>query len=327
MKVKKLDIPDEKLVKMYEDMLLIRLAEEKCIALHPEQLMKSPHHYYIGQEAVAVGVCAALTNDDYVFSTHRSHGHYLAKGGDLNKFMAEMYLRIDGCSRGKGGSMHLVDASVGHMGSSAIVSGSIPIATGAGWAFQLQKKKNVAVSFFGDGAADEGVLYESLNFSALKKLPVIYVCENNFFASFSKVSARQAVQDIAKRAEAFGVTGKRINGMDIIEVYAETVEAVKRAREGKGPTLFETITYRFKAHCGIDDDIDPKMRTTEELNEWKKKCPINHCRQILMEKKILTEKKDTEIREKLHNQIEKAVVFGRNSPLPGEDELLKDVFQ
>lgn len=327
MKIKKLEIPDEKLLKMYEDMLLIRMAEEKCIALHPEQLMKSPHHYYIGQEAVAVGVCAALTNDDYVFNTHRSHGHYLAKGGDLNKFMAEMYLKVDGCSRGKGGSMHLIDPSVGHMGSSAIVSGSIPIAAGAGWAFQLQKKNNVAVSFFGDGAADEGVLYESLNFSALKKLPVIYICENNFFASFSKVSARQAVQDIAKRAEAFGVTGKRINGMDLLEVYTASMEAVKRAREGKGPTLFEAITYRFKGHCGIDDDIDPKMRTKEELDEWKKKDPIKQFEHLLLENKILTEKKDAEIREKLYDRIEKAVVFGRTSPLPKEDELLKDVFQ
>jgi pyruvate dehydrogenase E1 component alpha subunit len=327
MKIKKLDIPDEKLLKMYEDMLLIRYSEEKCIDCHPEQLMKSPHHYYIGQEAVAVGVCAALTNDDYVFSTHRSHGHYLAKGGDLNAFMAEMYLRVDGCSRGKGGSMHLIDTSVGHMGSSAIVSGSIPIAAGAAWAFQLQNKKNVAVSFFGDGAADEGVLYESLNFSALKKSPVLYVCENNQFASFSKVSARQAVQDIAKRAEAFGVTGKRINGMDVLEVYAAAVEAVKRARDGKGPTLFEAITYRFKAHCGIDDDIDPKMRTIEELNEWKKQDPITQFRNLLMEKKILTEKKDAEMKQQLHERIEKAVVFGRNSPLPKEDELLKDVFQ
>ena len=327
MKVDKIDIPNEKLLQMYEDMLYIRSVEEKLISLHSEQLMKSPHHYYNGQEAVAVGLCSALTNDDHVYSTHRSHGHYLAKGGDLDAFIAEMYCRIDGCSKGKGGSMHLIDTSVGHMGSSAIVSGSIPIAAGAGWAFQLQNKKNVAVSFFGDGAADEGVLYESLNFVALKKLPVLYVCENNFFASFSKIEERQAVQNIAKRAEAFGVTAKRINGMDVLEVYTNAVEAVKRVRDGKGPTLFEAVTYRFKGHCGTENDIDPKLRTEEELDVWRKKCPIVSYKKWLMKNKILTEKIDKEICTRINEKIEKSVEFGRNSPLPPEDELLKDVFQ
>ena len=321
------DIPKEKLLQMYEDMVYIRMVEEKLISLHPEQLMKSPHHYYIGQEAVAVGACAALTNDDYVFSTHRSHGHYLAKGGDLNAFMAEMYVKLDGCSKGKGGSMHLVDTTVGHMGSSAIVSGSIPIAAGAGWAFQLQKKNKVAVSFFGDGAADEGVLYESLNFCALKKLPVIYICENNFFASFSKVEARQAVQDIAKRAEAFGVTAKRIDGNNVLEVYKEMKEAVKRAREGKGPTLFEAITYRLKGHCGTDNDIDPRLRTQEELDEWLTKCPIPFFKDYLEKQKILTPEIEEKMCKKLTKKIDEAVDFGRNSPLPPEDELHKDVFQ
>jgi len=327
MKVGKLEISKEKLLNMYENMLYLRMVEEKLISLHPEQLMKSPHHYYNGQEAVAVGICAALTDEDYVFSTHRSHGHYLAKGGDINAFMAEMYCKIDGCSKGKGGSMHLIDTTVGHMGSSAIVSGSIPIAAGAGWAFKLQNKQNVAVSFFGDGAADEGVLYESLNFVALKKLPVLYVCENNFFASFSKVEARQAVQDIAKRAEAFGVPGKRINGMDVIEVYTHAVEAVNRAREGKGPTLFEALTYRYKGHCGVDDDIDPKLRTDEELCEWKEKNPIDIYKKWLLKKNIVTEKQDKEIKKKLNEIINNAVEFGRNSPLPTDDELLTDVFQ
>lgn len=327
MNKEKLNIPNEKLIEIYESMLKIRLTEEKLIELHSEQLMKSPHHYYNGQEAVAVGVSAALANDDYVFSTHRSHGHYIAKGGDLNKFMAEMYCKIDGCSRGKGGSMHLIDTTVGHMGSSAIVSGSIPIATGAGWAFQLQNKKNVAVSYFGDGASDEGVLYESLNFAALKKLPVIFVYENNFFASFSKVSARQALEDIARRAESFGVPGRKIDGNNIIEVYNTAKEAVIRAKEGKGPTLIEATTYRFKGHCGGDDDIDPRLRTKEELDCWKEKCPIKNFKDHLIKNNILTENMDKEIRQKLQKQIEKAVEFGRNSPLPGKEELLKEVFK
>jgi pyruvate dehydrogenase E1 component alpha subunit len=327
MKNEKSNIPKEKLIEIYEGMLRIRLTEEKLIELHPEQLMKSPHHYYNGQEAVAVGVSAALKKDDCVFSTHRSHGHYIAKGGDLGKFMAEMYCKLDGCSKGKGGSMHLIDTSVGHMGSSAIVSGSIPIATGAGWAFQLQNKKNVAVSYFGDGAADEGVLYESLNFAALKKLPVIFVYENNFFASFSKVSARQALEEIAERANAFGVKGIKIDGNDAIEVYNTTKEAVKRAKEGKGPTLIEATTYRFKGHCGVDNDIDPKLRTQEELDCHLEKCPIINLRDYLIKSNFLTKEEDKEIKEKLNKQIQDAVEFGRNSPLPGKEELLKDVFK
>jgi len=326
MKKEKPNIPDEKLVDMYENMLKIRLVEEKLIELHPEQLMKSPHHYYNGQEAVAVGVSAALTKNDYVFSNHRSHGHYIAKGGDLNKFIAEMYCKIDGCSRGKGGSMHLIDTTVGHMGSSAIVSGNIPIAAGAGLAFKMQNKKNVSISYFGDGAADEGALYESLNFAALKKLPVIFICENNFFASFSKVAARQALENIPGRAESFGVPGKRVNGNDVIEVYNATKEAVKRARNGKGPTLIETVTYRVKGHCGTGDDIDPKLRTKEELESWEKKCPIKNFKKFLMDNNILTEQQDKQIGKKLQDQIEKAVEFGRTSPLPGKDELFKDVF-
>ena len=324
---RKANIPAEKLIDMYENMLKIRLVEEKLIELHPEQLMKSPHHYYNGQEAVAVGISAALEKDDHVFSNHRSHGHYIAKGGNLDEFMAEMYCKVDGCSKGKGGSMHLIDTKVGHMGSSAIVSGSIPIAVGSALAFKMKNKKNVAVSFFGDGAADEGVLYESLNFAALQKVPVIFVCENNFFASFSKVSARQAVEDVAGRAKAFGVPAKRIDGNDVIEVYTTAQEAVKRAKSGQGPTLIEATTYRFKGHCGVDNDIDPRLRTEEELNSWIEKCPIDNFKEFLMNNKILTDQEDQQIRKKLETQIENAVEFGRASPLPGKDELLKDVFK
>ena len=321
------NISAEKLVDMYKNMQKIRLVEEKLIELHPEQLMKSPHHYYNGQKAVAVGVCSTLKKEDHVFSNHRSHGHYIAKGGDLNEFMAEMYCKVDGCSCGKGGSMHLIDTKVGHMGSSSIVSGSISIAVGSGLAFKMQNKKNVAVTFFGDGAADEGVLYESLNFAALKKVPVIFVCENNLFASFSKVSARQATDNIPGRAESFGVPGKRVNGMDVIEVYNAAQEAVKRAKDGNGPTLIEAVAYRFKGHCGVDNDIDPKLRTEEELESWIKKCPITTFKKQLFDKKILTQQMDKKIIQDLQSQIEKAVEFGRASPLPGEEELLKDVFK
>ena len=175
-------ITNEELFKMYESMYLIRLVEEKLIELNPEQLMKCPHHYAIGQEAVAVGVCSALNREDQILSSHRCHGHYLAKGGSLNAFMAEMYNKIDGCTRGKGGSMHLIDTAVGVMGSHGVVGTMIPIAVGSAFALKQKNRNNVSVVFFGDGGADQGVLYESLNFAALKKLPVIFICENNSFA-------------------------------------------------------------------------------------------------------------------------------------------------
>ncbi|MEW6069896.1 MAG: thiamine pyrophosphate-dependent dehydrogenase E1 component subunit alpha [Candidatus Thermoplasmatota archaeon] len=325
--IAKSTIPKEKLTEMYKTMLKIRLVEEKLIELHPEQLMRSPHHYYNGEEAVAAGVCAALEKEDHVFSNHRSHGHYIAKGGDLNKFMAEMYCKIDGCSKGKGGSMHLIDTSVGHMGSSGIVSGTIPIAVGDALAFKMQGKKNVSVVFFGDGGADEGALYESLNFAVLRKIPVIFVCENNLFASYSKLSERVALDDFPRRSEAFGVPAKRVDGMNVIEVYIAIREAVKRARNGEGPSFIEARTYRFKGHCGIEDDIHPKLRTKEELEEWKKKCPIKNFEKYLIDEKILTSQEIEKIKQDLQSQIEDAVEFGRKSSLPGKDELLKDVFK
>jgi pyruvate dehydrogenase E1 component alpha subunit len=238
-----------------------------------------------------------------------------------------LYCKVDGCSAGKGGSMHVIDTSVGHMGSSSIVAGSIPIAVGAALAFKMQNKKNVSVTFFGDGAADEGVLYESLNFAALRKLPVIFVCENNLYASFSPLSARVAVDNIQGRARAFGVPAKRIDGNDVIEVYNTTKRAVKRAKAGRGPSFIEARTYRFKGHCGITDDIAPKLRSKEEVESWKKRCPIQKLEKFLINEKILTMEDINQTKQKLKSEIEKAVEFGRNSPLPREDELLKDVFK
>jgi len=323
----KMDIPKETLIELYRNMLTIRFAEEKLVELHPEQQMKTPFHLSIGQEAIASGVSLALTKKDVVFSTHRSHAHYIAKGGDLGKFMAEMYNSIKGCSRGKGGSMHLIDTSVGHMGSSAIVSGSIPIAVGAAFAFKKQNKPNVAVVYFGDGAADEGVLYESLNFAALKNVPVIFVCENNFYAINSKVSIRQAVQNLPGRAEAFGVPGKKVDGNNVIEVYKTAREMVERAKKNKGPSLMEALTYRWKAHLGVEDGIGPGMRPKEELEEWKKKCPIKRQEKYLIENKIITKEESIKIRKEVKDIINKAEQFGRNALLPKECNLYEDVFK
>jgi TPP-dependent pyruvate/acetoin dehydrogenase alpha subunit len=323
----KVGVSEEKLIEMYELMLKIRFAEEKLVELHPEQLMKTPFHLYIGQEAVAAGACAALTKDDVVFSNHRSHGHYIAKGGDLNRFMAEMYCKIEGCSCGKGGSMHLIDTTVGHMGSSSIVSGSIPIAVGAAFAFQMQNKNNIAISFFGDGAADEGVLYESFNFAALRKIPVIFICENNFLAINSRVETRQASGNLPGRAEAFGIPGVKIDGNNVIEVYKTVNDMVKKAKQKKGPGFIEAITYRWKGHIGVEDDIGPGMRSEEELEEWKNKCPIKRHEKFLVENNVLSKKEINKTREKIHEIIDKAEQYGRNAPLPKESDLYKDVFK
>lgn len=319
-------IPHEKLISMYELMLRIRLAEEKCIELNPEQLMKSPHHYYIGQEAVGVGVCAALDNEDQAYSSHRSHGHYLAKGGDLNAFFAELYCKIDGCAKGKGGSMHLIDTSVGFMNSNGVVAGTVPMAVGAAFAFKARKKVHVAVSFFGDGGADQGVLYEALNYAVLKKLPVIFICENNFFASFSHVSARHGVQDIKKRAEGFGMPAAKVYGQDVLEVYKTVQAMVQRAKGGGGPSFIEAEVFRFKGHCGAGEDVGPGLRSQEELEIQKKECPIRKFEGILINNKILDQARIGNIKMKLEDQINQAVEFGRNSPLPTQEELLKDVF-
>jgi acetoin:2,6-dichlorophenolindophenol oxidoreductase subunit alpha len=317
---------DNTYIEMYKKMLLIRLTEEKLIELNHEQLMKSPHHYAIGQEGVAVGVCSVLNKKDQIYSSHRCHGHYLAKGGNLNAFMAEMYNKIDGCTRGKGGSMHLIDTSVGMMGSHGVVGTMIPIAVGAAFALRHINQHNVSVVFFGDGGADQGVLYESLNFAALKNLPVIFICENNGFASFSKASERHAQRDISIRAKSFGVPSDKVFGQDVLKVNKAMRKAVGKAKKGEGPSFIETETYRFKAHCGTDDDIGPNLRTKEELDKQKEFCPIILLEKYMFEKKIIDEKTKNEILQQITIDIDNAVEFGRMSSLPSPEELLKGVF-
>jgi len=320
------DISNEKLISMYEGMLKIRLSEEKCIELNPEQLMKSPHHYYIGQEAVAVGVCSALDNKDQVYSSHRSHGHYIAKGGDLNSFFAELYCKIDGCAKGKGGSMHVIDPRVGFMNSNGIVGGTLPMAVGAAFYHKVRNNPNVAVTFFGDGGADQGILYEALNYAVLKKLPVIFVCENNFFASFSHVSARHGDRDITKRAIGFGMPAEKVYGQDVLEVYGAVKKMVKKAKDGEGPSFLVAEVFRFKGHCGTGDDVGPGLRSQEDLNEQKEECPIRKFEELLIKNKILDQTSIIDIETKVKNQINQAIEFGRKSSLPTPDELLKDVF-
>lgn len=287
----------------------------------------TPCHLYIGQEAIATGVCSALKKEDYVFSTHRSHGHFIAKGGSLKALMAELYCKKTGCSRGKGGSMHIASPDIGLPGSSAIVGGTIPIAVGAAIAFSMQNKKAVSVAFFGDGAAHEGVFYESLNFASLKKAPVVFVCENNLYCTHLPITAGLADTDIYKKAAAFAMPGVRIDGNSVTEVYKTAKKAVEDARNGKGPTLIECMTYRWRGHVGPSDDLDKGLRNKEELDHWMNRCPVKMLDKFFQEHEILSEVQMEQIRENVSKEVEEAVNFARESPYPDENALLQDVFK
>ncbi|UCD87639.1 MAG: thiamine pyrophosphate-dependent dehydrogenase E1 component subunit alpha [Desulfobacterales bacterium] len=320
------DIPKRTLIKLYKLMLAIRRFEEKIVRVYCDQDMKTPVHLYIGQEAIAAGVCANLRKEDYVFSTHRSHGHYLAKGGDMKRLMAELYGRKTGCSRGKGGSMHVVDPEVGVCGSTAIVGGNIPLSVGAALSSVMQKRKQVAVSFFGDGAVEEGAFHESLNFAALKDLPAVFVCENNFYATHSHQSKRQPHDHIYKLAKHYLMPGFRVDGNDVLRVFGVAREAVNRARRGDGPTLMECRTYRWKGHVGPECDIKLGYRMQKELNSWMKRCPIKRFEKRLVNEGVMKKTTIDKITREIDRQIDDAYRFGKGSPHPDENELLEDVW-
>ncbi len=312
---------------MYITMLRIRRFEERVAELLVKQEIKCPTHLYIGQEAVATGVCANLRRDDYVFSTHRSHGHYIAKGGDIKALMAEMYGRATGCARGKGGSMHLASPDIGLPGSCAIVAGTVPLAVGAALAFPLQGQDTVSVAFFGDGATNEGVWYESLNFASLKKLPVVFICENNLYSTHMPVSACLTDTDIYKKAEAFCLPGVRVDGNNVVEVFKAAKKAVEDARHGKGPTLIECMTYRWLGHVGPNNDLDKGLRSREELDYWMNRDPIKALEQLLLRDEAVSESEKIQIYDSIEREIEEAIVFARESPYPEESKLLTDVFK
>lgn len=305
---------------LYKTMLRIRLFEQRVGEEVTKGEVVCPCHLYIGQEAVATGICANLRKDDYVFSTHRSHGHYLAKGGDMRKLAAELYGKSTGCSKGHGGSMHLIAEDVGFMGSSAIVAGSIPLAVGTALASQMQGKDNVSVAFFGDGAVCEGVFYESLNFASLKKMPVIFACENNLYATHMPVSENLANMDIYSVARAFKMEGLRMFGNDVLQIYYTLRNIIKDIRENPRPYLIEFLTYRWCGHVGYNDDIGKGLRSREELDYWKEKCPIKSLEKELSVKTILTLRGDVQV------EVKNAFRFAKENPYPQPSELMDGVF-
>ncbi|MBI5561547.1 MAG: thiamine pyrophosphate-dependent dehydrogenase E1 component subunit alpha [Deltaproteobacteria bacterium] len=311
---------------LYSSMLRIRLFEERIAALYPEQEMKCPVHLCIGQEAIAAGVCLNLEKRDYVFSNHRGHGHALAKGAPMRPLMAEFYGKKTGCSRGKGGSMHIADRENGIPGTSAIVGGGIPMGVGAALASSLKNDGRATVIFFGDGASEEGVFYESFNFASLKKLGVVFVCENNFYATNSHQRSRQAACNIVNAAAAFDAHGVCVDGNDAMAVYEAARGAVAKARGGAGPSLIEAVTYRWKGHVGPEADYERGCRPKDELMEWIERCPIKRFRARLLETNAMTERDMDAAEASINEEIDDAVAFAKASPYPDASDLLTNVY-
>lgn len=311
-------LPKEKLKNMLKMMWTIRLFEEKVKDLYRANLITGAIHSYAGEEAVAVGVCSCLNKDDYIVSTHRGHGHAIAKGGRLDKIFAELMGRETGCCRGRGGSMHLFDIEIGLLGGNGIVGAGIPIAVGAGLSSKYRNSNQVAVAFFGDGASNNGTFHESINLASLWKLPVIFICENNLIAATTAYHTTSSIDNIADRSIGYGIPGKVVDGMDVLEVYNAVSEVVKRSKSNEGPTLIECKTYRFEPHCMVLSDNRPQ----EGVEEWKKKDPIINFESKLLNDKVMTSEEIEKMKQKINEEINSAVVFAKESPYPDPKELI-----
>lgn len=308
----------------YKTMCRIRLFEETVEKLFLEGQIPGFVHLYIGEEAIATGVCANLTKSDYIASTHRGHGHTIAKGADLKRAMAEIFGKKTGLCKGKGGSMHIADFSVGMLGANGVVGGGFNLAVGAGLAISMQKRKDVSVVFFGDGASNRGTFHEAANLAAAWKLPVIFVCENNQYASTTPHGTQTSVENIADRAVGYGMPGVIVDGNDIFAVYEAAKEAVERARNGGGPTLIEAKTYRIKGHFVGDPEL---YRTREEVNnQFENNDPIKRFERKALQENLLTKKEMEAIKEEVRKEIEEALEFAQNSPYPHKDELFDDLY-
>ncbi len=308
-------------------MLRIRRIEEAIAEYYVEQEMRVPVHLSIGQEAIAVGVCQNLSHSDYIMSTHRGHAHYLAKDGDFKKMMAEIYGKSTGCCGGRGGSMHLVDLAVGMMGCTPVVGSTMPVAVGLAFGSQLKKQNNVTVLFFGEGSTEEGVFYEAVNFAALKKLPILFVCENNLYSVYSPLAVRQPSQrNLLKICEGLGITALQGNGNNIEEVFSLAQNSIKKIRDGNGPHLLELSTYRWREHCGPGYDNHIGYRTEAEFLAWKQKCPIEFYQKKLIQENILDAEKLASYEIEIKQEIEKAIRFAKESEFPKTESMSSFVF-
>ncbi|MBS0640500.1 MAG: thiamine pyrophosphate-dependent dehydrogenase E1 component subunit alpha [Acetobacteraceae bacterium] len=318
------NLPPERQRAMLQQMLTIRRFEERASDDYGAGKIHGVVHCYIGEEAVAVGVCTALTRTDRIISTHRGHGHCIAKGADLNRMMAELYGRQAGYCKGKGGSMHIADFDIGMLGANGIVAGGIPIVTGAGLAAQMEGKGGVAVSFFGDGASNAGPFHECLNIAATMKLPMIYVCENNLWAAQTSAAQTHAEIDVAGRAAGYGIPGVVVDGNDVFAVYQAANTAVARARAGEGPTLIECKTYRWRAHTERKGQPDPRDKA--EVEAWLQRDPIALLERQLRQQGELDDAVLRAMESEIAGAIEAAVAFSEASPVPLPEQATDDVF-
>lgn len=316
----------DKQLALYTTMKTIRLFEERIADLYARGQIPGLVHLYIGEEAVAAGVCAALREDDYITSTHRGHGHVIAKGAELNPMMAELYGKKTGYCKGKGGSMHIADMTLGILGANGIAGGGLPIAVGAGWSAKWRGTDQVAVCFFGDGSSNNGTFHESLNLASVHRLPVIFVCENNLYGISVCQVKHQAITDVAVRATAYDMPGVVVDGNDVTAVLQAAEKAVKRARAGEGPTLVECKTYRWRGHHEGDPNQGARYRTREEIDVWKNKCPIKRFALQLVRNRTATAKKLEAIDREITGRIDAAVAYAETSEFPAYEEMFEDVY-
>jgi len=313
-------------VDLYEKMVTIRLFEEKIQDLYARGLVPGLVHLYIGEEAVATGVCANLKKEDYITSTHRGHGHVIAKGAELKYMMAELFGKKTGYCKGKGGSMHIADVNSGILGANGIAGGGIPIAVGAGLSAKMRKTDQVTACFFGDASSNNGTFHEGLNFASVHHLPVIFICENNLYGISVSQKQHQTIQDISIRAIAYNMPGITVDGNDVLAVYEASGKAIQRARAGEGPTLVECKTYRWRGHHEGDPNQGRRYRTIEEVKEWMEKCPIKRFEEKLVGEKTLNKVKRKKIWEEIGKEIEEAVEFANQSPFPDHHDIYEDVY-
>jgi len=324
-KPKKKTAPDKKEMHGYlKKMMRIRAFEDKVFELLARDVLKGASHVYAGEEAVAVGACSAIGPDDYITSTHRGHGHCLARGGDLKLMLAELCGKATGYCRGRGGSMHIADVRAGNLGATGIVGGNIPVATGAALACKLKKKDQVVLCFFGDGASNNGTFHESLNMAGVWKLPIVYICENNLYGMSVSIKIACAIRDIAKRAASYDMPGVVVDGQMILEVKEAVEEAVARARRGEGPTLIECKTYRYRGHSRSDPR---KYRTKEEEQFWHERDPINLFTELLKKDGLMTAAAIEAVQKEVDEEMARAEHFAlEESPYPDPSQLYEDVY-
>ena len=314
-------------IQLLQGMKRIRLVEERIAECYPQGKMRCPMHLSIGQEAAAIGVGLALKHSDLAVSSHRAHAHYLSKGGDLKAMLAEIYGKATGCSSGRGGSMHLIDTKIGFMGSTAIVANSMPVGVGLALSLQLRKSSAVSAVFCGDGSLEEGAFYESANFAAVRKLPVLFVCENNLYSVYSHLRVRQPHgRKIHKMVEAIGVPTLLVDGNDPQAVHEAALEAIAHIRNGQGPFFLELTTYRWREHCGPNYDNDIGYRTEEEFQEWKRKDPIPLFEEKLLTESMLDKRAVKYMEDEIQAEIRAAFDFAESSPFPEPERAFQGIF-